>query len=190
VRIVQAADEQRRQVVRDLHDGAQASLIHAVMALESVPPDVRPLVEEGLSYTRSALTELRELARGIHPAALTRNGLAAAIAALADRTPLTVETAIPVERYPAPVESAAYFVAAEALTNVEKHARASIARITATSTPAGLRLVVEDDGVGGATRSPGGGLAGLSDRVAALDGTVAIETPPGGGTRVQAEIPL
>jgi signal transduction histidine kinase len=190
LRIVRAADEQRRQVVRDLHDGAQASLIHAVLTLESVPPEVRPLVEDGLTYTRLALTELRELAHGIHPAALTNHGLAPAIQALASRTPLAVETEIPEDRYPAPVESAAYFVAAEALANVAKHAHASTARITATSTPTGLRLVVEDDGVGGATRSPGGGLAGLGDRLAALDGAVAIETPPGGGTRIRAEIPL
>jgi signal transduction histidine kinase len=190
VRIVEAADEQRRQVVRDLHDGAQASLIHAVMALESVPPGVRPLVAEGLAHARSAIDELRDLSHGIHPAALTRNGLAAAVAALAHRAPLTVEIEIPEERYPAPVESAAYFVAAEALTNVAKHARASTARIAASSTSTGLRLVVEDDGVGGATRSRGGGLAGLGDRLAALDGAVAIESPPGGGTRIRAEIPL
>jgi signal transduction histidine kinase len=189
-RIVQAADEQRRQVVRDLHDGAQASLVHAVLALESVPDDVRPVVENGLSYARSAIDELRELAHGIHPAALARNGLAGGIAALASRAPLTVEVDVPEERYPAPVESAAYFVVAEALTNVTKHARASTARIAATTTAAGLRLVVEDDGAGGATSSPGGGLAGLSDRLAALDGAVAIESPPGGGTRIAAEIPL
>ena len=196
VRIVESADEQRRRIVRDLHDGAQSRLLHAVIALERVKasgdlaPDVRPLVEEGLTHARSAIDELRELAHGIHPAILTNTGLAAAVAALADRAPLPVEIAIPQERYPASVESAAYFVAAEALTNVAKYARASRARITATRTSAGLRLVVEDDGVGGAKRAPGRGLAGLGDRLAALNGVLAIDSRPGGGTRIRAEIPL
>jgi signal transduction histidine kinase len=200
VRIVEAADEQRRRVVRDMHDGAQSRLIHTVIALEraqvhaqaydDVAPEVRELVEEGLMHARSAINELRELAHGIHPAILTNKGLAAAIEVLADRTPLPVELDIPDERFPNAVESAAYFVAAEALTNVVKYARASTARIEGARTPAGLRLVVEDDGVGGARRAPGGGLAGLGDRVAALDGVLAIDSPPGGGTRIRAEIPV
>jgi PAS domain S-box-containing protein len=196
VRIVEAADEQRRRVVRDLHDGAQSRLIHTVMALErartheQLAPAVRPLVEEGLMHARSAIGELRELAHGIHPAILTHGGLAAAIEVLADRSPLPVRLGIPDERYPTPVESAAYFVAAEALTNVAKYAHASTAKVNATRTPAGLRLVVEDDGVGGARRAPGRGLAGLGDRLAALDGVLAIDSPPGGGTRICAEIPL
>jgi signal transduction histidine kinase len=195
-RIVEAADEQRRRVVRDMHDGAQSRLVHTVIALEraqahhDIAPEVRELVEEGLAHARSAINELRELAHGIHPAILTNNGLAAAIEVLADRTPLPVEVEIPDERFPNAVESAAYFVAAEALTNVVKYARASTARIAGARTPAGLRLVVEDDGVGGAQRAPGGGLAGLGDRVAALDGVLAIESPPGGGTRIRAEIPV
>jgi PAS domain S-box-containing protein len=196
VRIVEAADEQRRRVVRDLHDGAQSRLIHTVIALErarthdGVPADVKPLVEEGLTHARSAIGELRELAHGIHPSILSNLGLAAAIEVLADRAPLPVEVEIPKERYPAAVESAAYFVAAEALTNVTKYARASRASITASRTPDGLRLVVEDDGVGGARRAPGGGLAGLGDRLAALQGGLAIYSAPGHGTRIRAEIPL
>jgi PAS domain S-box-containing protein len=196
VRIVEAADEQRRRVVRDLHDGAQSRLIHTVIALErarardDVPPTVRPLVEEGLTHAHAAISELRDLAHGIHPVILTNNGLAAAVEVLADRTPLRVELEIPDERYPTPVESAAYFVAAEALTNVAKYAHASWARITVTRTPPGVRLVVEDDGVGGAQRAAGGGLAGLGDRLAALDGDLAVDSPPGGGTRIRAEIPL
>jgi signal transduction histidine kinase len=121
---------------------------------------------------------------------LTNGGLAAAVDVLADRAPLPVEIEIGDERYPPAVESAAYFVAAEALTNVTKYARASRARIAVTSTPAALRLVVEDDGAGGAKRTPGGGLAGLGDRLAALDGVFSVDSPPGGGTRVRAEIPL
>jgi signal transduction histidine kinase len=196
VRIVEAADEQRRRVVRDLHDGAQERMIHAIFALQrahdrdDAPPDVRSLVEEGVTHVRSAIRELRELAHGIHPEILTQHGLAAAVQPLADRAPLPVDIEMPEERYPAPVESAAYFVAAEALTNVAKYARASTARIAGTRTPAGLSLVVEDDGVGGAKLVPGRGLAGLGDRLAALDGALAVDSPPGGGTRIRAEIPL
>jgi signal transduction histidine kinase len=196
VRIVEAADEQRRRVVRDLHDGAQERLVHAIIALQrahdgdDVPPHVRSLVEQGVTHVRSAIGELRELAHGIHPEILTQRGLAAALQPLADRAPLLVEIEILDERYPAPVESAAYFVTAEALTNVAKYARASTARITGTRTPAGLSLVVEDDGVGGAKRTPGRGLAGLRDRLAALDGVLTVDSPLGGGTRIRAEIPL
>jgi PAS domain S-box-containing protein len=196
VRIVEAADEQRRRVVRDLHDGAQERMIHAIFALQrahdrdDAPPDVRSLVEEGVTHVRSAIRELRELAHGIHPEILTQHGLAAAVQPLADRAPLPVDIEMPEERYSAPVESAAYFVAAEALTNVAKYARASTARIAGTRTAAGLSLVVEDDGVGGAKRVPGRGLAGLGDRLAALDGALAVDSPPGGGTRIRAEIPL
>jgi signal transduction histidine kinase len=141
-------------------------------------------------HARLAIGELRELAHGIHPAILTHGGLAAAVEVLADNTPLPVQLGIAEERYPTPVESAAYFVAAEALTNVVKYARASTARVSATRTAAGLHLVVEDDGVGGAERAMGGGLAGLGDRLAALDGVLGIDSPPGGGTRISADIPL
>jgi signal transduction histidine kinase len=195
-RIVEAADEQRRRVVRDLHDGAQQRLVHAVLTLteasrrDDLTPGTQLLVDEALTHARSAIDELRELVHGIHPAILTKGGLAAAARMLADRAPLPVQVAIPEERYPAAVESAAYFVAAEAMTNVAKYARASRARIEATRGPSGLRLVIEDDGVGGAELEPGSGLAGLADRVEALDGVLAIDSAPGAGTRITAEFPV
>jgi PAS domain S-box-containing protein len=195
-RLVEAADEQRRRVVRDLHDGAQQRLVHAVMTLQlaharnDAPPELGRLVGEALEDTRASIDELRELAHGLHPALLTHRGLAAAVEALADRVPLPVHVDIPEQRYPTPAESAAYFVAAEALTNVAKYARASTARVTATGSTDRLVLTIEDDGVGGATPSPGSGLAGLQDRVAALAGTLVVDSAPGAGTRIRAEIPL
>jgi signal transduction histidine kinase len=195
-RIVEAADEQRRRVVRDLHDGAQQRLVHAVMTLQlahsrgDAPPELDRLIGEALEDTRAAIDELRELAHGIHPALLTHRGLAAAVEALADRAPLPVHVEIPEQRYPISVESAAYFVAAEALTNVVKYANASIARVTATDSADSLVLAVEDDGVGGATPLPGSGLSGLQDRVVALAGTLVVDSSPGAGTRIRAEIPL
>jgi PAS domain S-box-containing protein len=191
-RIVQAADEQRRRVVRDLHDGAQQRLVHAVITLQLAAgrSDAPPEVDSALEHTRAAIEELRELAHGIHPALLTSRGLAAAIEALAQRAPIPVRVDIAEERYPTPVESAAYFVAAEALTNVAKYADASAATVTATRQRERLVLAVADDGVGGAAPAAGSGLAGLADRVAALAGTLVVESPPGAGTRVRAEIPL
>jgi signal transduction histidine kinase len=195
-RLVEAADEQRRRVVRDLHDGAQQRLVHAVMTLQlahgrrDAPPELERLVGEALEDTQAAIDELRELAHGIHPALLTHRGLAAAVEALADRAPLPVEVDIPEQRYPTFAEAAAYFVAAEALTNVAKYARASTVRITATSTAGALVLAVEDDGVGGASPSPGSGLSGLQDRMAAFDGRLILDSPPGEGTRIRAKIPL
>jgi PAS domain S-box-containing protein len=195
-RIVAATDEQRRRVVRDLHDGAQQRLVGAVMTLQraqggdGVPADVRALIGDALTFARSAIEELRELAQGIHPAILTHHGLAAAVEGLADRAPLPVDVDIPDDRYPAAVESAAYFVVAEALTNIAKYAQAATARVTATRVADDLVLGVEDDGIGGATPAPASGLAGLVDRVTALDGTLTIDSPPGGGTRIRATIPL
>jgi PAS domain S-box-containing protein len=195
-RIVEAADEQRRRVVRDLHDGAQQRLIHAVMTLQlarsgnDALPALDRLVGDALDDTRAAIEELRELARGLHPAILTHRGLAAAVDALADRAPVPVHVDIPEQRYPPSVESAAYFIAAEALTNVAKYAKATSARITATRSADSLQLTIEDDGAGGATPSPGSGLSGLQDRVVALAGTLTIDSPPGAGTRIHAELPL
>ena len=148
------------------------------------------MFDEALEHTGAAIEELRELAHGIHPALLTSRGLAAAVEALADRTPVPVQIDIPDRRYPPAVESAGYFVAAEALTNVAKYANATAARVTATHRPDSAALVVEDDGVGGASPSNGSGLSGLLDRVTALDGTLTVESPAGGGTRIRAEIPL
>jgi len=195
-RIVQAADEQRRRVVRDLHDGAQQRLVNAMIGLQlanardDLPAEARGLVASALEHASAAIDELRELAQGIHPTILTHHGLAAAVEALADRAPLPVEVAIPSDRYPATVESAAYFVAAEALTNVAKYAKASGARVSARHEDGRLRLTVEDDGIGGAVARPGGGLAGLGDRVTALEGHLTVESPSGGGTVVRAAIPV
>jgi signal transduction histidine kinase len=195
-RLVEAADEQRRRIVRDLHDGAQQRLVHAVMTLQlaqsrgDASPELEQLLGEALEDSQAAIEDLRELAHGIHPALLTQRGLAAAVGALAERTPLPVDIDIPEERYELFAESAAYFVAAEALTNVAKYANASKARISALRTATALVLTVEDDGVGGATPSPGSGLAGLQDRLAAFEGTLTIDSPPGDGTRIRAKIPL
>jgi signal transduction histidine kinase len=195
-RIVQAADEQRRRVVRDLHDGAQQRLVHAIMTLQlaqgriGLDADVADLIGESLESARSGIEELRELARGLHPAILTDRGLGAAVASLADRAPVPVHVDIPDVRYPSSVESAAYFVAAEALTNVAKYASASLAEVIAVEVDGRLRLTVHDDGVGGARSSSGSGLSGLRDRMAALDGALIVDSPAGGGTHVRAEIPL
>jgi PAS domain S-box-containing protein len=195
-RIVAAADEQRRRVVRDLHDGAQQGLVRVVMALQlalrggEIPGEVRTLIGDALDTTRSAIDELRDLARGIHPATLTHGGLAAAVQALANRASLPVVVEIADDRYPASVESAAYFVVAEALTNVAKYAQASTVRVMTTGTASHLVLMVDDDGIGGARPSDGGGLAGLSDRLAALDGTLTVSSHSGDGTHIRAEIPL
>jgi signal transduction histidine kinase len=155
-----------------------------------VPGDARTLVGDALKNAQSAVGELRELARGIHPAVLTHRGLAAAVRGLADRAPVPVVVDIADERYPNSVESAAYFVAAEALTNVAKYSGASTARVTTTRTAGHLAMTIDDDGVGGARPSADGGLAGLSDRLAAVDGTLTVSSEPGEGTRIRAEIPL
>jgi PAS domain S-box-containing protein len=195
-RIVDAADEERRRLVRDLHDGAQSGLIRVVFSLElalrreDVSDDVRPLVRQALDDAHAAIDELRELAHGIHPEVLTRSGLPAAVTALADRAPVPVLIDIAEERYPTSVESAAYFVAAEALTNITKYAQASTARIAATRADGHLVVTVDDDGVGGAELSAGSGLAGLADRLAALDGTLTVSSRRGQGTHIRAEIPL
>ena len=195
-RIVEAADEQRRRVVRDLHDGAQAGLVRVVVALQlarrgrDLPDEVGTVLEDALENARSAIHDLRELAHGVHPAVLTHRGLGAAVRALATRASVPVAVDIADERYPTSVESAAYFVAAEALTNVTKYAQASTARVTMTPTASHLVLTVDDDGIGGAQPSVGSGLAGLADRVAALDGALTVTSPPGGGTHIRAEIPL
>src|SRR6201995_3399255 len=195
-RIVEAADEQRRRVVRDLHDGAQAMLVRVVLGLQlalregDVPDGVRAYVDDALGNARLAIDELRELARGIHPATLTRRGLAAAVKHLAERAPMPVVIDIADDRYPSSVESAAYFAVAEALTNVAQYGDTSRARVTATRTPTHLVVSVDDDGIGGAHPSVDGGLAGLSDRLSGLDGMFTLSSPPGEGTHIRAEIPL
>ena len=192
-RIVAATDEERRRVVRDLHDGAQQRLVHTVLtlrlALEAEPDRAPALVTEALDHAEQATAELRELAHGILPSALTRGGLRAGVDALASRMPVPVENDVSVGRLPPAVEATAYFVAAEALTNVAKHARAGHAAVAAHVEDHTLRVLVRDDGVGGA-QPDGSGLLGLADRIAALDGRLVIESPAHGGTVVAADIPI
>jgi signal transduction histidine kinase len=195
-RIVAAGDEERRRVVRDLHDGAQQRLVHTMITLklaqqglERDAGDAAKLVGEALEHAQRATQELRELAHGILPAALTAGGLRAGCEALASRMPVPVEVEIPDDRLPAPVEATAYFVVAEALTNVAKHANAASAAVSAQVGNGTLGIEVRDDGVGGA-RQDGSGLQGLRDRLAVLDGRLEIESPAGGGTLVTAAIPI
>jgi signal transduction histidine kinase len=195
-RLVAAADEERRRVVRDLHDGAQQRLVHTIVtlklaqrALQSHDEPGSKLVAEALEHAERTNVELRELAHGILPAVLTRGGLRAGAEALALRMPVPVEVAVSVDRLPPAVEATAYFVVAEALTNIAKHARATRGTVRAHVEDGTLQIRVRDDGVGGA-RSDGSGLLGLADRLAALDGHLRIETVAGGGTLVAADIPL
>ena len=196
-RIVAAGDESRRRIERDLHDGAQQRLVHAVivlkLALAELPDgeqDVRELVTEALHNAEQANSELRELAHGILPAALTRGGLRAGVEGILSRLSLPVNVDLRVERLPDGIEATAYFVISEALTNVVKHAEASAAEVTASVQDGMLRLEVRDDGIGGARGGHGTGLGGLEDRVAALDGKFLVESPKGSGTRVLALLPL
>jgi PAS domain S-box-containing protein len=195
-RLVAAADEERRRVVRDLHDGAQQRLVHTVIMLklaegELQDPEGRAagLVKEALAQAESATAEVRELAHGILPRVLAHGGLPAAARALASRMTVPVEIDVSAPRLPEQIEATAYFVAAEALTNVAKHARARHATVTGRVDNCALRFEVRDDGEGGA-RIEGGGLIGLRDRLATLDGTLTVDSPPGGGTVVTATIPL
>jgi signal transduction histidine kinase len=195
-RIVAAADAERRRVVRDLHDGAQQRLVHTVVtlklarqALDNDEAVAQALVAEALDHAQHATAELRELAHGVLPASLTHGGLCPGIEALASRMSVPVRVEVAVDRLPARIEATAYFVVAEALTNVAKHARANGAAVTARVENNTLRVVVRDDGVGGARRD-GSGLLGLADRLAALDGRLCVETAAEGGSLVVADIPL
>jgi GAF domain-containing protein/ketosteroid isomerase-like protein len=195
-RLVVSTDNERRRVVRDLHDGAQQRLVHTIItlklacrALEHEQQDSSALVSQALDHAERANDELRELAHGILPGVLTHGGLRGAVAALASRTPVPVEVDVSVGRLPTAVEATAYFVVAEALTNVAKHARAGHAVVTARIEDGTLAVQVRDDGVGGA-RPDGSGLLGLADRVAALDGRLRIESPAAGGTLVATAIPV
>jgi signal transduction histidine kinase len=195
-RIVTAADAERRQVVRDLHDGAQQRLIHTVVtlklarqALKKNGNDGPALVTEALDQAEQATTELRELVHGILPSALTHGGLRAGVGALAARMPMRVENGVWPGRFPAAVEATAYFVVAEALTNVAKHSGARRAWVTARVDDARLRVRVRDDGAGGA-RPDGSGLLGLADRLAVLDGRLDVKSPTDSGTVVTADIPI
>jgi signal transduction histidine kinase len=194
-RIVSAADEERRRLERDLHDGAQQRLVALVLNLRLArnsddPVAVRELLDDAIEELTEATAELRELARGIHPAILTDRGLDAAVTALASRATVPVEIQrVPEERLDAPVESTAYFVVAEALTNVARYSQASHAEVEIGRANGTLVVEVRDDGVGGADPGRGSGLRGLADRVAAVDGRLVVKSEPGGGTTVHAEIP-
>ena len=195
-RIVATADKERRRVVRDLHDGAQQRLVHTIItlklarrAVQDEREDAAALLTEALDHAEQATAELRELAHGILPAVLTQGGLRAGVDALASRMPVPVENGVTVGRLPAAVEATAYFVVAEALTNVAKHARSERATVTARIEDGTLVVHVRDDGVGGAQRT-GSGITGLTDRLAALDGELRVESPADRGTVVAATIPL
>jgi len=197
-RIIAAADAERRRIERDLHDGAQQRLVALALNLrmaeqrvESSDPDAAELVRQAGEEANLALKELRDLARGIHPAILTNRGLPAALEDLASRATVPVEVvAIPEERLPDPVEAAAYFVVSETLANIGKHAEAASATVAAREENGFLTVVVTDDGKGGAALDGGSGIQGLVDRVGALGGTLKVDSPEGQGTLVTASIPL
>jgi len=197
-RIIAVADAERRRIERDLHDGAQQRLVALALNLrmaeqrvDAGEPGASELVRQAGEEANLALKELRDLARGIHPAILTNRGLPAALDDLASRATVPVEVvAKPAERLPDPVEAAAYFVVSECLANIGKHAEATSATVAVRSVDGRLTVEVADDGRGGATLDGGSGVQGLLDRVGALGGTLMVESPPGEGTRVIAEIPL
>jgi signal transduction histidine kinase len=196
-RIVQAGDAARRRFERNLHDGAQQRLVTLSLSLRLAqaklhddPSAAQELLEASSQELAAALEELRELARGLHPAVLTDRGLEAALEALADRAPVPVVLDhVTAGRLPAPVEAAAYYVVAESLTNVAKYAEASSARVRVEQQDGYAIVEVEDDGVGGVDVTRGSGLRGLADRVEALDGRLIVSSEAGHGTRVRAEIP-
>jgi len=196
-RIVKAGDDERRRLERDLHDGAQQRLVALALnmrlieaKLDKDPGGAKELLRETADELSEATVELRELARGLHPAVLSDRGLRPALEALAGRAPLEVElNGSPEERFSAEVESASYFVVAEALTNVARYADASHASVTVDRENGHVTVEVRDDGVGGADPATGSGLRGLADRVAALDGRLEVSSPPGEGTVVRAVIP-
>jgi signal transduction histidine kinase len=195
-RLVTAGDEARRRVVRDLHDGAQQRLVHTIVtlqlaqqALETNDDQADSLIAEALRHARQGKAELRELAHGLLPKVLTHGGLRAGVRTIVSRVNLPVEVEISPARFPAEIEASAYFVVAEALTNVVKHSRAELAEVRVCVEDAMLRVEVRDDGVGGADPN-GHGLVGLSDRVTAIGGKLVVESPENGGTLLTAKLPV
>jgi signal transduction histidine kinase len=196
-RIVEAGDSARRRLERNLHDGAQQRLVALSVALglaeaklETDPQTASTVLASAREELAVGLAELREIARGLHPAILSR-GLDVALAGVAERSPVPVELRVDVgERPPEAVEAAAYYVVTEALTNVARYANATSAQVHVTRDKRYLRVAVNDDGTGGATIAPGSGLAGLRDRVEAAGGALEVDSPPGGGTRINASLPL
>jgi PAS domain S-box-containing protein len=197
-RIVSAGDVERRRLERNLHDGAQQRLVTLSLSLrlaqaklDSDAAAARAALADAGDQLALALDELRELARGLHPAVLSEHGLRAAVAVLADRVPVPVEIAeIPEGRLPEPIEAGAYYLIAEALTNVMKYARASTARVRVARSDAGFVVEVSDDGIGGADPATGSGLRGLADRVEVLGGSLEVVSPAGAGTSLRAEFPI
>jgi signal transduction histidine kinase len=198
LRIVAAADEERKRIERDVHDGAQQRLSALANQLRAAQlrlgggadPAVDALLDSAIGELRAANEELRELVRGVYPAILTEEGLAPAVESLALRNSFPVDLAVLEERLPAQVEATAYFVTCEGLANVAKHARASRATVSIARNDGLLEVEVADDGVGGAQPASGStGLNGLADRVEALGGRLLVQSPPGAGTRIRAEIP-
>ncbi len=196
-RIVHAGDAERRRLERDLHDGAQSRLVALALLLRSARTRAREdqelvaMLDQAQEELQTSLGELRELARGIHPAVLTDRGLEPALDALVARAPVPVTLEMEAaERLPGAVESAAYFVVSEALANVAKYAQATQATVAVRRMNGRVTVEVSDDGVGGADAAGGSGLRGLADRVAALDGTLSLHSPAGEGTRLQADIPI
>jgi signal transduction histidine kinase len=196
-RTISLADRERRRLERDLHDGAQQRIVSLAMTLglaqqklATNPEQGARLVKEAHEEAKRALQDLRDLARGLHPAVLTDHGLDAALPALAARCPIATRVDATIHPRPeAAIESAAYFVVSEALTNVARHSQATEVLVTARRDEQWLTIEVRDDGVGGARSEPGGGLAGLNDRVDALGGRVSISSPPGGPTVLRVELP-
>jgi PAS domain S-box-containing protein len=196
-RLVKAGDEQRRKLERNLHDGAQQRLVSLALTirlarrqLESKPDAVAASLEGAAKELDLALEELRELARGLHPAALTEQGLGPALAGVAKRLPIDVEVSAPAERLPENIEATAYYIVSEALTNVAKHAQASKAKVDMTVADDVLKFEISDDGRGGADPSAGSGILGLRDRAEAVGGTLFVISPPGKGTLVTSQLPL
>ncbi|MDT4901754.1 MAG: hypothetical protein QOJ78_2684, partial [Pseudonocardiales bacterium] len=198
-RIVAAADSTRRRIERDLHDGAQQRLVSLTMHLQTTVRDAVPPGAEGLTALLNGVAadlvgvvdELRELARGLHPAALAEGGLRPALKTLARRSAVPVRLEVDVDgRLPEPIELAAYYVVTEALTNTVKHAHATAIDVAAATGEGVLRVRVRDDGRGGADPTGGSGLVGLSDRVEALGGRLTFDSPPGGGTALKVVLPL
>jgi len=196
-RIVSAGDVARKRVERDLHDGAQQRLVALGLLLQRgrrladgrVCEEVSVLLDQASGEVREALTELRDVSRGMHPALLAERGLEAAVEGLAERLPIAIEAKVASTRFPPEVELASYYVVAEALTNVAKHADAAAAQVTVEQIDGNLRITVTDDGCGGATMNRGSGLEGLADRVAAVGGHLQIDSPIGKGTTVEAVVP-
>lgn len=196
-RIVEAGDNERRRLERNLHDGAQQQLVavshwlrFSRRLLDEDPARAGALLDQAIEALSGAHEQLRELARGLHPVALTERGLEPALHAVVERSPVPVELDVEAGRLPGQIETALYYVVAESLTNVSKYARATKASVRIERVGAVAVATIRDDGVGGASAASGSGLRGLADRVEALGGTFTVESPAGGGTELRAELPL